>query len=174
MRKSYGLVWFTCEYISDFQVGTFNLKKIMNIATKLTSIEVVREINLMHHFDWTIEQKEEMILVLEKALSITITILNDISEDDFNSRLYFSGQQGTIEHYLLICKNLGVEDVENKLIDDKLKSFLYEKTEKLVPYSFGNVEPEPLPDPAKIPPSLFMAYTAITLWVLYLLVAILL
>lgn len=140
----------------------------MNIATKLTSSEVVREINLMQHFDWTNDQKEERILVLEDALEITKTVLNDIGQDDFNSRLYFSGQQGTIEHYLLICKNLSVQDNEPKLIDDDFQPFIYGKIDKSIPYSYGNVEPEPV----KTPPSLFIAYAAITFWVLYFLMAI--
>ena len=145
----------------------------MNMATKLTSSDIVREINLMQHFDWTIDQKEERILVMEKALTIVKAVLTDIGLDDFNSRIYFSGQQGTVEHYLLICKNLVIEDDEPKLNGENFLPFVCEKTQKSAPYSLGNIESELIPEDIKTPNSLYIAYGLFAVWFLFILYSIL-
>ena len=76
----------------------------MNIATnKLTANEVIREINLLSHPDWTAEQRQERIEVMENASQIINQVLEDICITDFNSRLYFSSQKGQVEHYMQIC-----------------------------------------------------------------------
>ena len=146
----------------------------MNIATKLTSSEVVREINLMQHFDWSNDQKEERILVMENALTVVKGVLAKIGLDDFNSRLYFSGQQGTIEHYLDIIKNLIVEDDNSKFIDENFQPFIYGKTDKTIPFYAVNIEIESVAESVETPNSLYVAYGLFAVWVLYLLCSIVL
>jgi hypothetical protein len=102
----------------------------MNIATnKLTANEVIREINLLQYNDWTAEQRQERIEVMQKALNIINTVLEDISQTDFNSRLYFSSQKGQVEHYLQICiEQVPQENMEKPLISDDCEQFI-EQTE---------------------------------------------
>lgn len=76
----------------------------MNIHTiKLTANELISEVNLLQHTDWTQEERKERIGVMENALKIINQVLEDICLTDFNSRLYFSAEKGTVEHYMQIC-----------------------------------------------------------------------
>ena len=96
----------------------------MNITTKkLIANEVIREINLLQHTDWTAEQRQERIEVMQNALDIIETVLADICETDFNSGLYFSSQKGQVEHYLQICiDQLPLENTEDELFKNDSES----------------------------------------------------
>ena len=147
----------------------------MNIATnKLTANEVIREINLLQHPDWSAEQRQERIEVMENALRIINQVLEDISITDFNSRLHFSSQKGQVDHYLQICKNPIVEVVNPEIIDNNFQPFINEKTEKSILYSFGNIESEPVFERVKTPNSLYIAYALFAVWALFILCSILL
>ena len=102
----------------------------MNITThKLTANEVIRKINLLQYNDWTAEQRQERIEVMQKALNIINTVLEDICQTDFSSRLFFSSQKGQVEHYLQICiEQVPQENIEQSFISDDFEQ-LFEQTE---------------------------------------------
>lgn len=66
--------------------------------------EIIREVNLMHQYDWTPAQRATRVQSLKEAKEQNRQSLFNVNLDDFSSRMYFAGQQGIIEHYLELCE----------------------------------------------------------------------
>lgn len=66
--------------------------------------EIIREVNLMHQYDWTPAQRAIRVQSLKEAKDQNRQSLFNVNLDDFSSRMYFAGQQGIIEHYLELCE----------------------------------------------------------------------
>lgn len=66
--------------------------------------EIIREVNLFQHYDWTPIERTKRVQIMKEAKNVNRQSLYDVSLDDFTSRMYFAGQQGIIEHYLELCE----------------------------------------------------------------------
>lgn len=67
--------------------------------------EIIREINLLQHYDWTPIERLKRVQIMQAAKQGNRQSLFEVSLDDFSSRMYFAGQQGIIEHYLELCEH---------------------------------------------------------------------
>lgn len=66
--------------------------------------EIIREVNLMQHYDWPALERAKRVQIMQEAKERNRQSLFNVSLDDFTSRMYLAGQQGVIEHYLELCE----------------------------------------------------------------------